>query len=74
MVMKAEKIMANLYVLMGDTLQESNATLVSMNQEEVVMMWHRDLGICQSEGCRFLRNVISYPDSKRLIYLFVSTV
>ena len=49
-MMKAEKIMANLYVLMGDTLQESNATLVSMNQEEVVMMWHRRLGHMSERG------------------------
>ena len=49
-VMKAEKIMANLYVLIGDTLQESNATLASMSQEEVVMMWHRRLGHMSERG------------------------
>jgi len=53
-VMKAEKIMANLYVLMAYTLQESNATLASMNQEEAVMMWHRRLGHMSERGLQIL--------------------
>ncbi|WVY98692.1 hypothetical protein V8G54_030843 [Vigna mungo] len=42
-VMKAEKIKENSYVLMGDTLQEANATIALTSQEEVMLMWHRRL-------------------------------
>ena len=36
-VMKAQKIMANVYLLLGDTLQEANAMVASASQEEVVL-------------------------------------
>jgi len=35
--MKVEKIMTNLYVLLGDMLQEADAIVVSTNQEVVMM-------------------------------------
>ena len=42
--MKAQKIMADVYVLLGDTLQEANAMVASTSQEEAMLMWHRKLG------------------------------
>jgi len=36
--MKAQKIMADVYVLLGDTLQEVNAMVASTSQEEVMLM------------------------------------
>lgn len=69
-VMKVEKIKANLYVLMGDILQDVNAMVASTSQEEAIVTWHHRLGICQSEICKPLQNTISYLGLKRLIYLF----
>ena len=43
-VIKAEKIVANLYMLIGDTLQEVEALITSASQEEMTVMWHRKLG------------------------------
>ncbi|KAI9196978.1 hypothetical protein LWI28_028701 [Acer negundo] len=44
-VMKAEKIAANLYMLKVETLQESDACVASSNHgEETTMMWHHKLG------------------------------
>jgi len=65
-VMKAEKIMANLYVLMGDTLQESNATLASMSKEEAVMMWHRRLGHMSERGLQILAERDLLPGLKEV--------
>jgi len=42
-VMKVEKIIANLYMLLGDTLQEADASVIT-SQEEATMMWHCRLG------------------------------
>ena len=42
--MKAQKIMADVYVLLGDTLQDANAMVASTSQEEAVLTWHRKLG------------------------------
>ncbi|RDX64738.1 hypothetical protein CR513_56672, partial [Mucuna pruriens] len=37
-VMKVEKIIANLYMLLGDTLQVANALFATSSQEEAMMM------------------------------------
>ncbi|KAH9751779.1 Integrase catalytic domain-containing protein [Citrus sinensis] len=42
-LMKAEKIGANLFMLKGETLQEADACVAS-NGEESTMMWHLKLG------------------------------
>jgi len=42
--MKAQKIMADMYVLLGDKLQDANAMIASTSQEEAMLMWHRKLG------------------------------
>ena len=36
--MKAQKIMADVYVLLGDMLQEANAMVASTSQEEAMLM------------------------------------
>jgi len=36
--MKAQKIMADVYVLLGDTLQGANAMVPSTSQEEAMLM------------------------------------
>jgi len=36
--MKAQKIMAYGYVLLGDTLQDGNAMIASTSQEEAMLM------------------------------------
>jgi len=61
MVMNAEKIMANIYVLMGDTLQEANATFASISQEEAMMMWHRRLGhMSKRDKINLIKEDITY--------------
>ena len=42
--MKVQKIMEDVYVLLGDTLHEANVMVASTSQEEAMLMWHRKLG------------------------------
>jgi len=35
--------MTNLYVLLGDTLQEINTIVASTSQEKIIMVWHHKL-------------------------------
>ncbi|KAH9689170.1 Integrase catalytic domain-containing protein [Citrus sinensis] len=52
-LMKAEKIGANLYMLKGETLQEADACVAS-NGEESSMMWHLKLGHMSEQGLKIL--------------------
>jgi len=59
-VMKAEKITSNLYMLLGDTLQEADASVAAASQEETTMMWHQRLGHMSERGLKVLteRNLL----------------
>ncbi|KAF2294147.1 hypothetical protein GH714_007901 [Hevea brasiliensis] len=60
-VMKAEKITANLFVLLGDTLQKVDASVAAVSQEsETTMMWHYKLGHMSERGLKILakRNLL----------------
>ncbi|KAH9789507.1 Integrase catalytic domain-containing protein [Citrus sinensis] len=50
-LMKAEKIGANLFMLKGETLQEADACVAS-NGEESTMMWHLKLGHMSEQGLK----------------------
>ncbi|KAH9705857.1 hypothetical protein KPL70_012031 [Citrus sinensis] len=52
-LMKAEKIGANLFMLRGETLQEANACVAS-NGEESTMMCHLKLGHMSEQGLKIL--------------------
>ncbi|KAH9681067.1 Integrase catalytic domain-containing protein [Citrus sinensis] len=52
-LMKAEKIGANLFMLKGETLQEADACVTS-NREESTMMWHLKLGHMSEQGLKIL--------------------
>ncbi|KAH9651797.1 Integrase catalytic domain-containing protein [Citrus sinensis] len=52
-LMKAEKIGANLFMLKGETLQEANACVAS-NGEKSTMMWHLKLGHMSEQGLKIL--------------------
>ncbi|KAH9659018.1 hypothetical protein KPL70_023705 [Citrus sinensis] len=52
-LMKAEKIGANLFMLKGETLQEADACVAS-NGEESTMMWHLKLGHMSEQGLKIL--------------------
>ena len=43
-LIKAEKIIANLCMLLGDMLQEVYALVATTSQEEAMMIWHQRLG------------------------------
>ena len=73
-VIKAEKIGVNLYMLLGDTLQEADALVASDGLEELTMIWHRKLGHMPERGLKVLWNIIWFLGSNRLIYHFVSIV
>ena len=59
-VMKIEKTTANLYMFVGDMLQEVEASIASTSQEEPTMMWYRKLGHMLERGLKILveRNLI----------------
>ncbi|KAH9689118.1 Integrase catalytic domain-containing protein [Citrus sinensis] len=52
-LMKAEKIDANLFMLKGETLHEADACVAS-NGEESTMMWHLKLGRMSEQGLKIL--------------------
>ena len=52
-LMKEEKIGANLFMLKGETLQEADACVAS-NGEESTMMWHLKLGYMSEQGLKIL--------------------
>ena len=59
-VMKAEKLSANLYILMGETLLEGDVSVASTSQENSKKMWHHKLGHISERGLKVLaeRNLI----------------
>ncbi|KAH9751148.1 hypothetical protein KPL71_014161 [Citrus sinensis] len=70
-LMKAEKISANLFMLKGETLQEADACVAS-NEEEPTMMGHLKLGHMSKQGLKILseRKLLSglksvYPIKKK---------
>ncbi|TXG58976.1 hypothetical protein EZV62_016805 [Acer yangbiense] len=64
-VMKAEKITSNLYMLKGETLQEADSCVVSSNHgEESTIIWHRKLGHISERGLKILSNQNLLPGLK----------
>lgn len=64
-IMKAEKIAANLFMLEGETLSEANACIVSTNEEEEsTMMWHNKLGHMSERGLKILSDRKLLPGLK----------
>ncbi|KAH9673800.1 hypothetical protein KPL70_018239 [Citrus sinensis] len=64
-LMKAEKIGANLFMLKGETLQEADACVVS-NGEESTMMWHLKLGHMSEQGLKILSERKLLPGLKSI--------
>ena len=66
-VMRAEKIAANLYMLKGETLEEADVCVASSNHgEESTMMWHRKLGHISERGLKILSDRNLLPGLKSL--------
>ena len=54
-VIKAEKIVANLYKRLGDTLQGANTSVPLVNEDKgMMMMWHHILGHVSKHGLQVL--------------------
>ncbi|KAK9169101.1 hypothetical protein Syun_001241 [Stephania yunnanensis] len=54
-LMKGEKVAANLYLLMGETLQEGEASVASScSSERSAMIWHQKLGHMSEQGMKIL--------------------
>ncbi|TXG51680.1 hypothetical protein EZV62_024204 [Acer yangbiense] len=65
MVMKAEKITSNLYMLKGETLQEADSCVASSNHgEESTIIWHRKLGHILERGLKILSDQNLLPGLK----------
>ena len=53
--MKAQKIVTNLYMLLGETLQEEEACVASEDSsEKSAMVWHCKLGHMSEQGMKIL--------------------
>ena len=52
--MKAEKVVANLYLVKGETLVDREASVASSNNEKSSMIWHRKLGHMSEQGMKIL--------------------
>ncbi|KAH9707327.1 Integrase catalytic domain-containing protein [Citrus sinensis] len=68
-LMKEEKIGANLFMLKGETLQEADACVTS-NGEESTMMWHLKLGHMSEQGLKILSERKLLPGLKSISLLF----
>ncbi|KAK9181573.1 hypothetical protein WN944_024711 [Citrus x changshan-huyou] len=66
-LMKAEKIGANIFILKGETLHETDACVAS-NGEESTMMWHLKLGHMSEQGLKILSERKLLPGLKSLIH------
>ncbi|KAH9667565.1 retrovirus-related pol polyprotein from transposon TNT 1-94-like protein [Citrus sinensis] len=64
-LMKAEKIGANLFMLKGETLQEADACVAS-NGEESTMMWHLKLSHMSEQGLKILSERKLLPGLKSI--------
>ncbi|TXG68879.1 hypothetical protein EZV62_003814 [Acer yangbiense] len=65
LVMKAEKITSNLYMLKGETLQEADSCVASSNYgEESTIKWHRKLGHILERGLKILSDQNLLPRLK----------
>jgi hypothetical protein len=54
-VLKARKTVVNMFVLMGETHHEAEASIASANPaEEKTMMWHKKLGHMSEKGLKIL--------------------
>ncbi|XP_073129049.1 uncharacterized mitochondrial protein AtMg00300-like [Henckelia pumila] len=54
-VMKAEKVAANLYVLLGETHKEAESAVASIaSGEESTVLWHRKIGHMSERGMKIL--------------------
>lgn len=63
-VMKAEKLSTNLYIIMGETLQEGDVSIASTSQENSTTMWHRKLGHMSERGLEVLAERYLLPGLK----------
>ena len=55
MVLKARKTVVNMFVLMGETHHEAEASIASASSaEEKTMMWHKTLGHMSEKGLKIL--------------------
>ena len=50
-VMKAEKIATNLYMLKGGTVEKAQMVIaLEKTKEESTMLWHKSLATCQNKA------------------------
>jgi len=63
-VIKAKKIASNLYMLMGDSLCEADASVATANQEETTMSWHLKLSHMSERGLKVLAEQNLLPGLK----------
>ncbi|KAL3833987.1 hypothetical protein ACJIZ3_008723 [Penstemon smallii] len=71
MVMKAEKIAANLYMLKGETQQEGEASIASATSaENLTMMWHCKLGHMSEQLLKILAEQKLLPRLKKVSLSF----
>ncbi|XP_020242968.1 uncharacterized protein LOC109821189 [Asparagus officinalis] len=61
-VIKGEKIAANLYILKGETLQDADSCVASTSRgEEQTMMWHHKVGHMSERGLKILSDQKLFP-------------
>lgn len=66
-VMKAEKLAANLFMLKGETQQEGESSIASSNStDKLTMLWHRKLGHMSERGLKILAEQKLIPGLKKV--------
>ncbi|KZV17990.1 hypothetical protein F511_21146 [Dorcoceras hygrometricum] len=70
-VMKAEKVAANLYVLLGETHKEAELAVASSGSgEELSVLWHRKLEHMSERGLKILSERKLLPGFTKVTLLF----
>ena len=64
MLIKAENIKVNLYMLLRDMFQEADALVASNSQQKTTILWHRKLGHTSEYGLKILAECNLIPRLK----------
>jgi len=74
-VLKARKIIANFFMLIGEIYHEADASIASFSStEEKTVMWHQKLGHVLEKSLKILSNKSYSLVSQRFLYLFMNIV
>lgn len=72
-VLKARKIVANLFMLIGEVHHEEEASITSASYaKEMIIIWYKKLGYLLEKGMKFSLIRSYFLGLQRFLYLFMN--